>query len=254
MDNLTSPSWISFLNEVKKAKKELGNPDIIWYRGHADYSFYLLPTLLRYKNGIDKEKELFHKFKKFSHRVFELRSSEWETLFDMQHYGIPTRLLDWTESFGIGLYFAAQINHSRKSPNDAALYLLNPEELNSKSVGKKILRIPEDENSFSYSKIYWNHNPFSPNAPIAVEPLFRNDRIFAQRGMFTVHDDDITPIETKFPDVVKKIILPNDAIPAAIDFLNLANINEYSVFPDLAGIADYLTNDSGLISRWKRGV
>lgn len=34
------------------------------------------------------------------------KNSEWETLIDMQNYGVPTRLLDWMSNLGIALYFA----------------------------------------------------------------------------------------------------------------------------------------------------
>ncbi len=234
---------------VREAKRELGDPEVLWYRGQGKYEHYLLPSLLRYENGITKERNLFHKFRRFADKIFQVKESEWETLFDMQHYGIPTRLLDWTESFGIALYFAAYYNNLKSFTNDAALFLLNPMRLNEKSGKKSILRIPREEEEFSYSGIYWEKKPFKATAPIAIEPIFKNDRTAAQRGTFTVHHDQTKPIEKEFPNSIKKIKLPNDAINAAIEFLDLANINEYSVFPDLAGISNYLKNTSGL----KRG-
>ena len=244
-----SPSWTNFLKSVSNAKKELGNPEIIWFRGHWNANHYLLPSLLRYTNGLDKEQMLFHKFRRFADKVFTSKDSDWETLFDMQHYGIPTRLLDWTESFGIALYFASYYNNLKKSKEQAAVYIMNPLRINEISGKTNILKIPREESEFSYSGIYWNHKPFKASAPIAIEPIFKNDRIMAQRGTFTVHHNDIKPIEDLFPDSIKKIILPNDAIPAAIEFLDLANLNEYTVFPDLAGIALYLNNTSGLLPR-----
>ena len=87
-------------------------------------------------------------------------------------------------------------------------------------------------------------------APIAIEPIFINDRMLAQRGMFTVHHDDIKPLETEFPQAVQKVVIPSSLVDAALDFLKLTNINEYSVFPDLAGIAGYLKRESGLVPRW----
>ena len=68
----------------------------------------------------------------------------------------------------------------------------------------------------------------------------------AQRGVFTVYDNSTEPIEDRFPDVVRKIVLPTELIPAAVEFLDLSNINEFTVYPDLGGIADFLRNSSGL--------
>jgi hypothetical protein len=250
MDGITSAKWIEFLEAIKIARKELGNPDTLWYRGHSNSSHYLLASLLRYKNGLEKEKHLFNSFQKFSDRLLKRRESEWETLFEMQHYGVPTRLLDWSETFGIALFFAAHYNRLHHPDKDAAIYLLAPHALNRLSSISKIYRVPKDEGQFSYTKIYWHQEPFAANAPIAIEPIFINDRMLAQRGMFTVHHDSIDPIEERFPNAIRRVLLPNDLMSSAIEFLDLSNINQYSVFPDLAGISGFLMRTSGLEKRW----
>ena len=250
MNGITSPLWTDFLKAIQQAKTELGNPEILWYRGHPNSKFYLLATLLRYRNGLEKEKHLFTNFKKFSDRILKRRDSEWETLFEMQHYGVPTRLLDWSETFGVALFFAATYNQSHHPDKDAAVYLLDPIALNKLSGISQIFRVPEDESRFGYTKIYWKHTPFAAQAPIAIEPIFLNERMLAQRGMFTVHHDKIDPIEDTFPSAIKKVILPNAAIPASIEFLELSNLNIFSIFPDIAGISGYLKSTSGLEPRW----
>lgn len=250
MNGITSPMWTDFLKSIKQAKADIGNPEILWYRGHPNSKFYLLATLLRYKNGLDREKHLFTSFKKFSDRILKRRDSEWETLFEMQHYGVPTRLLDWSETFGIALFFAANYNQSHHPDQDAAIYLLDPIALNRISGIHQIYRVPQDEEKFGYTRTYWEHTPFAATAPIAIEPIFINDRMLAQRGVFTVHHDKIDPIEETFPKAIKKVLLPNAVIPAAMEFLELSNLNIFSVFPDLAGLSGYLASTSGLELRW----
>jgi hypothetical protein len=247
--DITSPMWTEFLGSVREAKKELGNPEILWYRGHPNSKFYLLASLLRYTNGLDKERQLFRDFKKFSDRILKRKESDWETLFDMQHFGVPTRLLDWSETFGVALFFAATYNQSHHPTQDAAIYLLNPLVLNRLSGISDVYHVPRDEAKFDYTKIYWDHNPFSPMAPIAIEPIFSNDRMLAQRGMFTVHHDEVDPLEDAFPSAIKKVVIPNALIPACLEFLDLSNLNMFSVFPDLAGLSGYLTDASGLKRR-----
>ena len=240
--------WSNFLERVSSAKTDLGNPDTVWYRGHTNNQYYLLSSLLRYENGIEKEQYLFDTFKKFSNRIFERRRSDWETLFEMQHYGVPTRLLDWSETFGIALFFACGPYY--RAGFDAALYLLNPVELNKQSGISDVYRIPDDEGEFDYKGVYWHKRPFAPQAPISVEPHFINDRMKAQRGMFTVDDDSIESIEERFPRAVRKVTLPSAAISDAQDFLNLANLNPLTVYPDQAGLSEYLRDNSGLVNRW----
>ena len=251
MGSMTSSAWIKFLEAVAQARTDLGDPEVLWYRGHPDVDFYLLASLLRYENGLAKERYLFESFKKFSDRIVRRTDSEWETLFNMQHYGVPTRLLDWSETFGVALFFAATYNQARHLGKDAAIYLLDPKGLNQLSGKNKVFRVPEEESEFKYTSIYWDHRPFSPAAPMAMEPIFLNDRMRAQRGMFTVHHDKIDPLETAFPAVIKKVILPTDAVPSAIEFLKLSNLNIFSVFPDLEGLSGYLHSTAQLVPRWR---
>jgi FRG domain len=160
----------------------------------------------------------------------------------MQHYGLPTRLLDWSETLGIATFFA--VNYANGQSN-TALYVLDPVALNEYSGVKEVPFIPENID-FDYKKIYWHKKPFAPIYPIAIQPIFQNDRILAQTGMFTVHGDDATPIEELCPKAVKKVVLTERAISEAKDFLEISNINARSVFPDMMGVAAHVRKIAGL--------
>jgi len=84
-------AWNDFLAAVRQAESELGNPREIWYRGHSNELWELLPSLMRVADWKSKEKELFLEFKKTASRLFDKRSNDWEILFDMQLYWIPTK-------------------------------------------------------------------------------------------------------------------------------------------------------------------
>lgn len=246
MSLLVAQTWNELLQHVKNLRAELGSPDRLWFRGQGNAEYVLLPSLLRFGNGLDKEKFLFEKFRQLSLRVSPRRTDDWETLFDMQHYGIPTRLLDWTDSLGIAVFFAATYNDRFYPGKDAAIFLLDPTGLNAYSKIKTIPQIPDDK-GLNYRDIYWEKKPFAPSSPIAVEPLFLNDRILAQKGKFTIHGDDIKPIEVACDKAAKRIVLTGKSIPEALEFLEIANINEYSVFPDISGIADYVRRSASLV-------
>ncbi len=236
-------TWNDFLAAVKTAKETLPNPERVWFRGQSNASYPLLPSLLRSQDGIGKESLLFKTFVQYSYKVFQRRTSDWETLFDMQHYGLPTRLLDWSDTLGIATFFA--VNYRNEKSRAAAMYVLDPLALNSYGGIDTVPFIPEDQD-FDYRKIYWEKRPFAPKYPFAVQPLFQNDRIIAQSGMFTIHGDDVSPIEDLCPNAVRKIRLADSAIQEAHEFLDVANINARTVFPDLYGVADYVKKIVGV--------
>ena len=121
-----------------------------WYRGCGNISHELKPSLYRHKPSriiedlMALEKRLVARFQQRS-IPFHTRhiANNWEWVFLMQHYGVPTRLLDWSESPLMALFFATSARHelgSRGSPvfkSDAAIWLLDPVQWNKKSVDLK---------------------------------------------------------------------------------------------------------------------
>jgi hypothetical protein len=64
--------------------------------------------------------------------------------------------------------------------------------------------------------------------------------------MFTVHGDDLLPIERMCPKAVKRIVLKQGAINGALEFLEVANINARSMFPGMFGVASYVRTIAGI--------
>src|SRR3954470_4180404 len=156
VDEKTAVSWAQFLRLVRDAKRELGAPDVIWYRGHPRVEYALLPSLFRYPTGPKKEQELFNEYERWSVRLGDEGTSDWDILVDMQHYGIPTRLLDWTDVLGIAIAFA--LFDSTNDAQPSALYLLNPSRLNDLSGPAEVKR-PGKDPDFSYKSMYWKGRP-----------------------------------------------------------------------------------------------
>src|SRR6266446_10614149 len=103
----------------------------VWFRGQAVADWYLEPKLLR--GTVDlSETHFINRFKQNASFLLEKPpSSEFDWLFLMQHYGMQTRLLDWTESPLVGLYFA--VEEDAHNSEDGSLWALMPTLLNSKS-------------------------------------------------------------------------------------------------------------------------
>ncbi|HEX8573309.1 MAG TPA: FRG domain-containing protein [Allosphingosinicella sp.] len=236
--------WSKFLEELEQAKEELNASKTAWYRGVVSEDHLLVPSLLRIPGGLKKEQHLFERFAQIWRALNSSARSEftdWDLLFEMQHYSVPTRLLDWTETLGVAVFFATL----ERNDKDSFIYVLNPIALNQ-LVGKDDLIGQWDRERFGYRNVFWRGDPFKPQNPIAINPLHSNPRLAAQRGRFTVHGVDIGPLEVSCGSCVRKIRLSKDAKPAAAEFLRMAGIDELDVFPDVAGAARFLMNMVGL--------
>ena len=100
----------------------------IWFRGQPTYSHELTPSIFRQGDKFGCQFDEAMMYKEFIRRYPEKSSShknvyDWLTL--MQHYGLPTRLLDWTTNLIVALYFCC----NKDNNEDAALFAFDPEGL-----------------------------------------------------------------------------------------------------------------------------
>jgi len=159
-----------------------------WFRGHGNVSWSLVPNLYRARTAIAgvgagyySEAILLEKFRLRAPMFLErLPATDWEWLFLMQHYGLPTRLLDWTESSLIALYFAIR-DHTDKA--DAAVWVMNPWWLNCQTFGKYLLFPADDRRAKKHAPLLSGRN-LKGRLPLAITPIHASPRIAAQRGVF----------------------------------------------------------------------
>jgi hypothetical protein len=230
-------AWHQFLEEIEEAQAGLSSSGAAWYRGHSNAAWSLMPGLFRINGGLEAEARAFHEFRRSAARLFEKHSSDWEMLFDMQHHGIPTRLLDWTENLGVAIAFVLHTDYGHKT--DSAVFVLDPLALNRLSGIQEVKQLPGDA-GFDYQNIYFRKQPFAPVRPIAVVPPLHSARLFAQRGTFTIHGDTDQALEAQCPNAVRKVILPLAARDAAWEFLQHAALDEYTIYPDIVGMARHI--------------
>jgi hypothetical protein len=235
--DITANSWPEFLTGLQKARSELGNPQEVWYRGHSRLRYVLTPSLFRFPNGAMKEQDLFNDYARSAARLLPQRSNDWDRLFDMQHYGVPTRLLDWTEVLGIAVAFA--LYDTREDNEPSVVFVLNPAALNKKSGHAAIKQAPADA-AFDYKNMYWHGNPVTPNFPIAFRPILQSDRLVAQHGTFTIHGVDLRTLDEQAPDCVRRLVLNAPAKAGAREFLDYAALDPFRIYPDMVGMARHL--------------
>lgn len=290
--NIEHSAFNDVLQKINEFKEKLTsiefekNPNspkrlTFWFRGVSNFNYKLTPSLYRmdfesapdptptsgpphFKIPTDKELILLRAF--FAREHFEsLRGENVDpkeielTYAKMQHYGAPTRLIDWTESFGTALFFATNDNPD----TDGGLYITSPELIESefsaeiekygfkhfvdnlrtelyKNPRANVNHAPTGDNSnpFAYGRGYFD---------IVRHPKFTNPRILAQRGHFTF---TIAPPET-IPDSqsIGFIKISKENKQAIKHFLAEMNIDEYTIYPDIIGLASYVKSAANLNPR-----
>ena len=246
-------SFQEFLDSVDQGQNS--SESSLWFRGVGKSNYSLSPSLHRHSSIIDSnsllehEKKLLTRFKERSvpylpHRIDDV----WELLFLMQHYGMPTRLLDWTENPFISLFFAlssANKNERDEYIDDAAVWILSPPKWNQNVFSNISYRggaMSPSESTVSGYKPNTEAQLMHEN-PVAILGIHNSPRIVAQRGSFCLFGKSLTPMEDIYTsgsfeqDTLRKIEIPNNLITELLDKLVWMGITDSVVYPDLEGLA-----------------
>jgi hypothetical protein len=162
----------------------------------------------------------------------------------MQHYRLPTRLLDWTESPLIACYFAAESDPAtQEHPGDAldtegSLFALSPYMLNDSQIHRSVLLLPDDpEPLASINKAFDRQLPEVHNI-LAVRPSEVAARLMVQLSVFTLHGGG-RPVEDLpgYEDFLIKWDIPSGSKSKIRRQLKQLGVRESSLFPDLEHLA-----------------
>lgn len=230
----------------------------LWYRGVNTTDRELIPRLYKHPKNlgvvdvIALETKMMQTFKERC-VPYLVRNivSEWEYLFLMQHFGVPTRLLDWTENPFIGLYFA--IAHLKPESNgDAVIWVLNPNNWNKTVLGQtgdgEVLS--KDHELLAGYAPALNPELVREN-PIMMYGIHNSPRIVSQKGVFTIFGKSNKSMESlytsmDFPDkTLAKIILPQKNLKELSHSLISIGFSESMLFPDLEGLAREIRRANG---------
>jgi hypothetical protein len=230
-------AWSNFLSAIEKAIEWAEKAGCLdpYFRGHGDASWKLIPSLGRQTLSKNIEPNLYYEYLTMSGPLLPATFDSWDRLFSMRHHALPTRILDWTETFAVALYFAV-----RDFKNEAAIWILDPYVLNQLTMGADELFHPSTELQFQYFDYFVSKKQDFPADVLAILASKTDPRILAQRGGFTLHKRLDQPLDVLYPMCIKRVPLAADVLPSAARFLRLAGINEYSVFPDLDGLSRWL--------------
>lgn len=193
-------------------------------------------------------------YTEFRFRSEERRESSWETLAEMQHYRVPTRLLDWTEVLALAVYFAVADfiqpleDHWRQTVrlcrgfgwidpepfNQPVVWILNPYLLSRSSFRENMIVDLSIRGDLDYYERFFVQKDWPFDRPVPSYSPWRNPRLAAQQGMFTVHGLNRAPIDEQISgDAYACVPLPKDAAVYAVRHLKtFFNIDRFIMFRD----------------------
>ncbi|URZ10968.1 FRG domain-containing protein [Clostridium felsineum] len=256
-----------YVKEILRISKNLDKDKFsLFYRGHANMRWKLVPSIYR-NQWIKKEDILFREMLIRNTDEFRNCKSTFEKLTKMQHYELPTRLLDITTNPLVALYFAcsseedkeAEIHIFKINNNDISYYDSDKvsvisnlakvnfelnlktlstgvrDEFNKEEEVKKLVAQIKDEKPYFENNI----DPKDLSKTIFVKPKLDNKRIIRQNGafiLFGMKDDKFSP--AKLLDVyktkkTKKYIIPSNKKNEIIKELKLFGISYSSLFPEI---------------------
>lgn len=282
------------ITKIRTQAMEIKHETPFWFRGEKSEDYELVPNLFRKLGGKEycceisasKMKELQQvegnidtSFYRMSSKYFgdkKIENTIWNRYFLKQHYGIQTRLLDWTENALVALFIAvkeAEKENKNETNHNARVWILSPVRLNNYTVFKLTNKegayniftfsdvktkdelhepdkLMDEERGFNVSKLSRKYYKLICTAgekmyPLAIYPPHLDDRMAAQQACFTIFGNIVKGFncedaKEKFLDCV---YIPKDSKKHILQELRLLGISYYSIKPDLDGLGETISFD-----------
>ncbi len=254
----------AFVEETTKIQPFKG---VLWFRGVSHESHELVPSLYRQRGATPAdelrriEEQLNRRFRDrsmpygFQGRdessdVTDLQS--WWRLFTMQHYGTPTRLLDWSENALIALCFAV-FSAPPKPTEDAIVWVLDPCRWNNIGNANHIRAVSVDEHGAGpYAPLPSSNQHVAANWPLAIFGMHNSPRVVTQQGTFVVFPpgnavamENHASTSSNGTKPLLAIKLQKEALSEIGNSLRRLGFTHSSLYPDLHGLSTDLKKEFG---------
>jgi len=210
----------------------------VYFRGQADIDWGLTPSICReywhagkkVRFTRDDEIRLFQRFRRRAYIHFQRVQTRWETLFLARHYGLPVRLIDWSENPLVALFNASDFVREEDLP-DGAIWAMT-----GRGKGRHAVDVFGDD------------DPFSVEGVKIVHPMAISQRLVAQGGIFTIHDPWKKPdlvdhggeeMPDEFLDIgqITRWRVRREDKGKFLGDLDRMGVNQLNLYPDLENLA-----------------
>lgn len=223
---------------------------LFWFRGHSKLEYKLCPSALRHDTPSKRETALglVADMKRFLEMKLPRPPSAEDDLGWLQvaqHYGLPTRLLDWTQNAAVALFFACCSNET----DDGLVAILNPTELNQ-SVDKadpRVFNAHRDANIIApYLLLDGQLSDKGGKRTIAINPTWNTERIAIQQGAFTLHGSKQFELDSSQASSLTYVPILREDKRALLNELLRVGIGEMFIFPEPEHVCSHLRRAASL--------
>jgi len=224
------PRFFSLVGEITGEQPQANRGAVLLWRGQGNSQWNLEPGLqVHWKQFPDQiqavEQSMFQDFGTAAPYLLPTAPpTDWDRLSLAQHYGMRTRLLDWTVNPAVALWFAV----AEPLAVDAAVWAFRPSDTNMKERTRR-------------------SSPFEVMSTAAFRPVLHSSRVAAQAGWHTVHKFQkgrglmAIDLMTSHHAHLTKIVIPRAKRDSILSALEGIGISVTTVFGDLSTLCSYIS-------------
>ena len=267
-------SSVSGLNRIVASLKS--DTGTMFFRGHSDANYVMCPSVMRSSHLEQNESKIYNELQIECPQDFEKCHTHLEVLVKMQHYGLPTRLLDITKNPLVALFFACE----SRQETYGEIILISAEDTDIKYPNSDTVSILASIPAFSYEKqqefkrkakdCRMSHKVFNQSisrllhevrlekpaflaeinredilSSYIVLALKSNNRIVKQDGAFILCGLDV-PSDSlqrfRYQHEGKKVVVLIEKKRKVLEELETYSVNRATLFPEIECVAEYLKN------------
>ena len=271
--------FFSSVGGVSNFISNLNRTGELFFRGHSNPNYLLLPSIMRNKRAQANEHKMYQELLINCPDSFEKCQTHLEKLVEMQHYGLPTRLLDITRNLLVSLFFACESSPETygeivlisakesdiKYPQSDTASVLASLPVFPQSKQKEFFEwateqsiTQDDFNRLAVRLLHevrFEKPAFQPEinkehliGNYVVHALKNNKRIIKQDGAFIICGlgDTVRSLsEFRYKQHRKKVVVLVSNKKKILEQLDRYSINEASLFPEIECVSEYIKKKYG---------